>query len=142
MRKLFLSFNSLLNLINMGAISHADMAHGFYMFGCSRDVVMDPAPREASELKEWRHHGKQAYGMMLPHLLKAEKDGRVVWLRKKGGQFRVANKDFNKMLAKHNMPEVVFPDNVCIPLHYPTTEKLLKDLDVQLAPIYFTKLEQ
>lgn len=140
MRKIFLSFNSLLNLINMGAISHADMAHGFYMFGCSRALAMDPAPRDREEKRDWLKHGKQAYEMMLPHLLKAEKEGRVIWMSKKDGQFRVVNKDFNEMLKKHKMPEVVFPPGVCIPLHYPTTEKLLVDLGVQLAPIYFTNM--
>lgn len=139
MRKLFMSYSSLLQLINRGFISHADMAHGVYMFNCNRQLVVKPEPPKGEDLAIWRQRYAQAHSFFLPHFLKAEKEGRVVMLTKPNGTYRCAHLDFNKMLKKLGIPELEFVNGQSIPANNVAADALFQELGLQMAPVYITR---
>jgi hypothetical protein len=136
MRKIFLSYSALIALYNYGEISHADMAHGIFMFGCTPKALKNPLPKDPATRALWLAHGKQAHEAMMPHFNKAEKEGRVIWIRKPTGEYRVANNDFNKMLSRLGLPLADF-GNRCFQMNQESIAELLDEMNVQLDPVYY-----
>jgi len=141
MRKIFLSYSALINLWNRYEISHADLDSAVFMFGCTRNALMKPIPKDAVLHAQWLRHGKAAHDIMMPYYMKAEREGRAIWLRKPNGEYRVVNTQFNVMLRSLGMPEVDF-GHECFPLNYPATAEMIKRFNINLDPVYYMRTEQ
>jgi hypothetical protein len=80
MKKLFVSFSSLLREVSAGAVTPADLQQGLFFFGCMREHALDPGAAGEADERHW-NHGKYAtaYPAIRDALLAAEADGRAAW---------------------------------------------------------------
>lgn len=75
MKKLFVSFTSLLYMVSQGKVSAEELDHGLFFFGCWREHAMDP---NGSRM----YHGKvdpSAQPLIIEAVRKAESEGRAAW---------------------------------------------------------------
>lgn len=136
MKKLFLSYSGVLDSITHGYVSHADLASGIYMFQCVRAHAIAPRDRSEYMRREWKRRGiASAHAILRPNLLKAEKEGRVCWLRKDNGDYRPVREEFNHILARCNLPLIKFGPYEAIPVHIPTTELIILRNNIPLEII-------
>lgn len=80
MKKLFVSFSSLLREVSAGTVTPADLQQGLFFFGCMREHALDPGAAGETDERNW-NQGKyaQAYPAIKEALLAAEQDGRAAW---------------------------------------------------------------
>jgi hypothetical protein len=80
MKKLFVSFSSLLREVGTGSVTPADLQQGLFFFGCMREHALDPGAAGEADERAW-NKGKfaVAYPLIKAALLEAEKDGRAAW---------------------------------------------------------------
>ena len=59
MRKLFLSFSSLLTFIAEDKVTVEDLRSGFFLFGCTRGHAIDPGAQGEADERTWNKGFKQ-----------------------------------------------------------------------------------
>lgn len=80
MKKLFVSFSSLLREVGTGAVTPADLQQGLFFFGCMREHALEPGASGETDERDW-NKGKfaHAHPAIKEALLAAEQDGRAAW---------------------------------------------------------------
>lgn len=80
MRKLFVSYTSLLREVSLGRVTDQDLQQGLFYFGCWRQHVMHPGEAGEADELTW-NDGKHAhaYPVIIKALVQAEADGRAAW---------------------------------------------------------------
>lgn len=112
MRKLFVSFTSLLRAISSGTVTAEDLDQGFFMFGCFREHALNPGGSgEHDERTSNPRANAAAYPILRAALLKAESERRALWLC---GPERTPSHPYavlNLMLLDHGISPVLDVDN-------------------------------
>ena len=72
MKKLFLSYSALMKSVTNGSVTETDLAEGLFYFGCGREQVFAPWTEDAPK-------------RIMAAVEKAEKEGRVAWKPRFGG---------------------------------------------------------
>ncbi len=78
MRKLFVSFTSLVYGIAGGRVSDADLMTGLFAFGCTREHAMTPGAGGEYVERGVKDH-PEAHSKLVAAVLLAEGEGRVAW---------------------------------------------------------------
>lgn len=80
MKKLFVSFTSLLREVGTGNVTPADLQQGLFLFGCRREHALEPGAANEVDERTW-HKGRfaAAHPVIKEAVLAAEKDGRAAW---------------------------------------------------------------
>jgi hypothetical protein len=108
MKKLFLSFSTLLRAIADGHISAEDLQRGLFMFGCTRGHALEPGAKGEADERKW-NKGKNAvaHPILVNALLEAETAGRVAWLRDEDGRAsRHHVTVFNELMLANSLPQL------------------------------------
>lgn len=137
MKKLFLSYSSLLRQVYLGKVTAEDLSNGFFMFGCTRGHAFNPGAAGETDERQW-NNGQNAvsHPVIIDALVKAEQDGRAGWMRPDAKVRRDAFEVLNEMLTKHQMEPLEpsnDPDwNYC----YPGMAQCLAESLVPLVAVY------
>lgn len=80
MKKIFLSFTSLLSLLGSGKVTAQDLSEGLFFFGCTRRHAYEPGAQGESDERTF-HNGRyaSAHPVLVSALRQAENEGRVAW---------------------------------------------------------------
>lgn len=108
MKKLFLSFSTLLREIAHGRMSEEDLQQGLFMFGCTRGHALEPGAKGETDERTWSQ-GRNAAGHqpLVNALLQAEKDGRAAWLKDETGRATRSHVTvFNELMAANGLPQL------------------------------------
>ncbi len=80
MKKLFLSYTSLLRLVAENVVTAEDLATGLFFFGCRREHALNPgAAGEYDERKSFNGRFEHVHPTIVQALLSAEAAGRAAW---------------------------------------------------------------
>lgn len=83
MPKLFTSFTGTLRELKSGSITAADLAQGYFAFGCDRSHAIAPWKHSTNEIEWfWRNdpdEGRRVHAQLVSALMDAELQDRVVW---------------------------------------------------------------
>ncbi len=88
MRKGFLSFSLLMHQLFSGTVTETALDDGIFYFGCTRSVALDLKPEAALSLvihttePDYQQYCTILLTILRPALVKAEREGRVVWRAK------------------------------------------------------------
>lgn len=105
MKKLFVSFSSLLREILEGKVTEADLNAGFFMFGCTRGHAYDPGGQGETDERKWNQgRNASAYPALIAALERAEAEGRAGWVRVEPRTSRDHFEVLSEMLVKHGLP--------------------------------------
>lgn len=106
MKKLFLSFSTLLREIADNCLTEEDLKQGLFMFGCTRGHAIEPGAKGETDERKW-NQGKNAaaHPILVNALLEAERDGRAVWLKGEDGRATRSHVTiFNELMAAKGLP--------------------------------------
>lgn len=137
MKKLFLSFSTLLREVAHDRITAEDLQHGLFMFGCTRGHALNPGAKGETDERTWSN-GRNAVGhpTLVNALLAAEKDGRVAWLKDETGRATQSHVTvFNELMAANGLPLLKHTEDFA---HhsYPQWRERVKAEDMPLEPVY------
>lgn len=79
MRKLFISFTSLLRLVARNEVTAEDLDQGLFYFGCWREHAMNPGGRREFDERTLNPDYVAAHEVIKAAVLRAEPEGRVDW---------------------------------------------------------------
>jgi hypothetical protein len=107
MKKLFLSFSTLLSHIADGKVTQDELDTGLFLFGCVRSHALQPGAQGETDERTW-NKGKNAQGhpTLVTALLKAEEEGRAGWIRPESGVRKEPFAVLNALLEKQGLPSV------------------------------------
>lgn len=80
MKKLFLSFTSLLAMVSTGRVTAQDLSEGLFFFGCTRRHAFEPGAQGETDERTFnggRYAG--AHLAIVKALHEAEQEGRAAW---------------------------------------------------------------
>lgn len=108
MRKLFLSFSTLLREIAHDRITAEDLQQGLYMFGCTRGHALEPGAKGEADERTWSQgRNAQGHAPLVKALLEAEQAGRVAWLKDETGRaVRHHVTVFNELMQANGLPQL------------------------------------
>jgi hypothetical protein len=136
-KKLFMSFSTLLRLIADGQVTQEELDTGFFMFGCTRGHALEPGAQGETDERTW-NKGKNAngYPTLLAALLKAEEDGRAGWIRLETKVPRNPFAILNEMLVKHGITPLEHQDGEGSHYSYPMLAERIAAAGLPLQPVY------
>jgi len=80
MKKLFVSFSSLLGAITDGTVNAEDLKNGLFFFGCRREHALQPGAAGEVDERQWKKGSyAAAHPTLVDALLAAEQEGRASW---------------------------------------------------------------
>lgn len=80
MKKLFVSFTSLLAAITHGTVNADDLKNGLFFFGCRREHAFHPGASGETDERTWQKgRYAAAHPVIVDALLVAEAEGRASW---------------------------------------------------------------
>lgn len=105
MKKLFVSFSSLLRELLQGSVTPADLKTGLFMFGCTRGHAFEPGAQGETDERQW-NQGRNAsvFPTLIAALELAEAEGRAGWVRRDATTRRDHFEVLSEMLVKVGMP--------------------------------------
>jgi len=103
MKKLFVSFSSLLRLVGESKVTADDLAQGLYFFGCRREHALNPGAAGEADERTWhKSQFAHAHPGIVEALLQAEQDGRAAWHNCPNRQESPWN-ELNELLASNGL---------------------------------------
>lgn len=112
MKKLFVSFTSLLREVTEGRVTPDDLKQGLFFFGCRREHALNPGAKGEVDERTW-HQGRyaKAHPVIVAAVVEAERDGRAAWHnvpRRIDSPWRVLNNllyanGFERLDTTHNL---------------------------------------
>lgn len=137
MKKLFLSFSTLLREIANGRVNEEDLNQGLFMFGCTRGHAFAPGAKNETDERTW-NNGKNAaaHPVLVNALAQAEKEGRVAWLKDEDGRATRSHVTvFNELMAANHLPQLQrtrgFANH-----SYPEWRDRIEEEGMPLVPVY------
>jgi hypothetical protein len=107
MRKLFLSYTSLLSQLSRNAVSAEDLVKGLFFFGCSREHVYNPGANGETDERTWdKGNYAKGYPQLLEAVQRAECEGRLEWRRAPDGSERSPWDALNELLQRNGLKQV------------------------------------
>lgn len=103
MRKLFVSFTSLLQLVSARQVSPEDLANGLFFFGCWREHAINPGGAGETDTRESNPAYSGAHAIIRTAVLRAGVEGRVAWHNGKN-RTRSPWMRLDDLLAQHGIP--------------------------------------
>ena len=80
MKKLFVSYTSLLREITDGTVTHDDLYDGLFFFGCRREHAYNPGASGETDERTWQNgRYAEAHPILVDALRVAEITGRAAW---------------------------------------------------------------
>ena len=80
MRKLFVSFTSLMRLVTLGQVTAEDLRHGLFFFGCWREHALNPGAAGEPDERTWSEgRYAAAHPTIVEAVKRAESERRAAW---------------------------------------------------------------
>jgi hypothetical protein len=137
MKKLFVSFSSLLREILEGNVTDADLKAGFFMFGCTRGHAYDPGGQGDTDERQWNQgRNASAYPALIAALEQAEAEGRAGWVKVEPRTRRDHFEVLNEMLVKHGLPALERIPGDGWDYNYPALRDRIVEAGLPLEVIY------
>ena len=137
MRKLFVSFTSLLALVADNKVTAEDMAEGLYFFGCTRRHAFQPGAQGETDERTW-NRGKNAVGypVVREALRVAEGQRRVAWRHDANYQRVDPYTALNDLLTDNGLSPIERPRPGEWAASYPTIADAVAAKGIPLDVVY------
>ena len=137
MKKLFVSFSSLLREILEGRVTDADLKTGLFMFGCTRGHAFEPGAQGETDERQWNQgRNATAFPQLIAALELAETEGRAGWVRRDAATRRDHFDVLNEMLVKAGLPLLERVAGDPSEYNYPALRVRIAEAGLQLELIY------
>ncbi len=136
MKKLFISFTSLLALVGENKVTALELAEGLFFFGCWRDHALNPGAAGEADERTW-NNGRYAlaHPTIVEAVLKAEAEGRAAWHngpKKTGNPWR----QLDDLLADNGFPILNQKHDVSCHYAYPGVRDAVVEKGIALDVVY------
>ena len=137
MKKLFVSFSTLLSLIAHDKVSAEDLRTGFYLFGCTRGHALEPGAQGEADERQW-NKGKNAAGheTLVAAVLEAEKEGRAGWVKTGRYLDRDPYEVLSDLITKHGMPPLIRKGGDASMHNYPAMRDAIEEAGIPLEVVF------